>query len=142
MPAVDPPNRTQRQRCWEARDSYYACLNALNIMSPGDEADKCSKEVKAFQSACAASWVSSGLQSAVFGASDFMLTLKDTYRSTTSTSGASSRFGRKPSWQRRRRSNVLQDRLVCPLSVPCAHVRCINEKFYSCTDSAVANMYK
>ena len=55
---IEPPNRTQRQRCWETRDAYYACLDALNVTAPGDEGGKCGKEVEAFKKTCAASWVS------------------------------------------------------------------------------------
>ncbi|KIO26732.1 glycosyltransferase family 20 protein [Tulasnella calospora MUT 4182] len=54
---MDPPNRTQRQRCWEARDAYYKCLDSLKVNTPGEEGGKCAEEVAAFSKACAASWV-------------------------------------------------------------------------------------
>ncbi|KAG9013915.1 hypothetical protein FRB94_004295 [Tulasnella sp. JGI-2019a] len=57
MAPIDPPNRNQRKMCWAGRDQYYACLDALNIIAPGEEGNKCAKELAQFQAACAASWV-------------------------------------------------------------------------------------
>lgn len=54
---LDPPTRTERKRCWEARDAYYSCLDSLGVVNPGEENGHCAKEVQAFGKACATSWV-------------------------------------------------------------------------------------
>lgn len=56
------PSRAERQRCWEARDGYFACLDANNIADAlKDEkqaAKACGAESKQFEQNCAAQWVS------------------------------------------------------------------------------------
>jgi len=53
-----PRPREERQRCWDARDAYYACLNATGVVVPGEESSKqCRAENKAFVKNCAKSWV-------------------------------------------------------------------------------------
>ncbi|RPA87014.1 hypothetical protein BJ508DRAFT_410600 [Ascobolus immersus RN42] len=56
-----PPNRSQRALCWEARDLYFGCLDKNNIIDPlknEEEALKaCGKESKRYEKDCAASWV-------------------------------------------------------------------------------------
>jgi cytochrome c oxidase assembly factor 6 len=56
------PDRTQRAKCWEARDAYFGCLDRNGIIDGITEkakADKeCSREVKGFEANCASSWVS------------------------------------------------------------------------------------
>lgn len=56
------PDRSQRAKCWEARDSFFTCLEANGIIdSIGEKskADKaCGGENKVFERDCASSWVS------------------------------------------------------------------------------------
>lgn len=56
-----PMKRNERQKCWEARDIYFQCLDRNNILDSIKEAglaeDKCGKESKLFEQDCAASWV-------------------------------------------------------------------------------------
>ncbi len=53
------PQREERQKCWNTRDAYFACLDVLGIVVPGEEASnkKCKVEKKAYERACAKSWV-------------------------------------------------------------------------------------
>ncbi|KAF7937063.1 hypothetical protein BELL_0092g00140 [Botrytis elliptica] len=55
------PDRTQRSRCWEARDAYFKCLDKAEIIDSITEKDKaekaCAAESKGFESNCATSWV-------------------------------------------------------------------------------------
>lgn len=55
------PNRTERSRCWEARDAYFQCLDKNGIVDSileKDEAAKaCATEGKGFEGNCASSWV-------------------------------------------------------------------------------------
>ena len=56
-----PPARQDRQKCWESRDVYFACLDAAGVLKPGDEAPgTCAKELKMYESNCAKSWVRYG----------------------------------------------------------------------------------
>ncbi|PQE23670.1 Cytochrome c oxidase assembly factor 6 protein [Rutstroemia sp. NJR-2017a BVV2] len=55
------PDRSQRSRCWEARDAYFKCLDKAEIidsLTDKDKAEKaCSAEGRAFEGNCATSWV-------------------------------------------------------------------------------------
>ncbi|KZS88071.1 hypothetical protein SISNIDRAFT_498113 [Sistotremastrum niveocremeum HHB9708] len=55
------PDRSSRQRCWDTRDAYYACLDLHEILEPGGDAEKtkgvCGKERTAYEGSCAKSWV-------------------------------------------------------------------------------------
>ncbi|KAK6216444.1 hypothetical protein LQW54_003449 [Pestalotiopsis sp. IQ-011] len=57
------PDRSERKRCWEARDGYYGCLDKHDIIdstkgSGKAKADKeCAGEGKKFEEDCAAAWV-------------------------------------------------------------------------------------
>ncbi|KAL2260437.1 hypothetical protein VTK26DRAFT_5534 [Humicola hyalothermophila] len=55
------PTRAERQRCWEARDAYFACLDAHNIVDALKEDKKaakvCAGESAGFERDCAAQWV-------------------------------------------------------------------------------------
>lgn len=57
------PDRTERRRCWEGRDAYFACLDRHGILDAlKDEkaaASACSAEAVAFETNCAKEWVSS-----------------------------------------------------------------------------------
>jgi len=56
------PDRSQRSRCWEARDAYFACLDKEGIIDSLTEKDRaekgCAKEARTFEANCATSWVS------------------------------------------------------------------------------------
>ncbi|KAF2971926.1 hypothetical protein GQX73_g1649 [Xylaria multiplex] len=57
------PDRSERRQCWDARDSFYRCLDKHDVIDSlgGDgkkTADKhCGHEDKAFQENCASAWV-------------------------------------------------------------------------------------
>lgn len=55
------PDRTERRRCWEARDAYFACLDKNNILDAIKEDKKaaaaCSAEATVFERDCAKEWV-------------------------------------------------------------------------------------
>jgi cytochrome c oxidase assembly factor 6 len=55
------PDRTQRAKCWEARDAYFGCLDRNNIVDSITEKDRaekaCSAEGRGFEMNCASSWV-------------------------------------------------------------------------------------
>jgi cytochrome c oxidase assembly factor 6 len=59
------PDRSQRSRCWEGRDIYFACLDRNNIVDSIREKDaaqaKCSAESVGFEKNCASSWVCASL---------------------------------------------------------------------------------
>jgi cytochrome c oxidase assembly factor 6 len=56
------PTRAERAKCWEARDLYFGCLDANNIVDAlKDEkqaAKACGAESAGFEKDCAAQWVS------------------------------------------------------------------------------------
>lgn len=56
------PSRAERQKCWAARDVYFACLDANSILDPSADpaATKkaCGSETEEFEKDCAAKWVS------------------------------------------------------------------------------------
>jgi cytochrome c oxidase assembly factor 6 len=55
------PDRTQRAKCWEARDAYFTCLDRNGIVDSIGEKDKadaaCKVEGRGFEGNCASSWV-------------------------------------------------------------------------------------
>ncbi|KAL0633038.1 hypothetical protein Q9L58_008048 [Maublancomyces gigas] len=55
------PNRSQRARCWEARDGFFQCLDRSNILDPIKEAPaahvSCGVQEVAFEKECVGSWV-------------------------------------------------------------------------------------
>ena len=63
MPAdpPPPPTRPQRERCYAARDAFFTCLNAHDILDPiGSQADAtkhCARQDAQLGKDCAASWV-------------------------------------------------------------------------------------
>jgi cytochrome c oxidase assembly factor 6 len=56
------PDRSERAKCWEARDKYYTCLDKADIIDPIANAKvvakHCPNEEKTFEQNCAQSWVS------------------------------------------------------------------------------------
>lgn len=53
----DAASRTDRAKCWESRDAYFACLDAHNVIVAGKEEGACNKPLKAYEENCAKSWV-------------------------------------------------------------------------------------
>ncbi|KAK7950953.1 hypothetical protein PG997_003380 [Apiospora hydei] len=57
------PDRSERKRCWEARDKFYGCLDKHNVIDSlnGDGKKtaerECAAENKQFEQDCAAAWV-------------------------------------------------------------------------------------
>ncbi|KAK4111525.1 hypothetical protein N656DRAFT_780226 [Canariomyces notabilis] len=57
------PSRAERQRCWAARDAYFACLDKAGIVDALKEdgaaaaAKACGQESAEFDKDCAAQWV-------------------------------------------------------------------------------------
>ncbi|KAI4180253.1 MAG: hypothetical protein L6R41_007351 [Letrouitia leprolyta] len=55
------PDRSARDRCYEARDAFFACLDRANIVDSIKEAEKaeeaCGKLERGMGRECAASWV-------------------------------------------------------------------------------------
>ncbi|KAJ8088919.1 hypothetical protein PM082_014165 [Marasmius tenuissimus] len=53
------PSRHDRQKCWETRDAYFACLDKAGIIKPGDERSQgvCSSENQVYEKNCAKSWI-------------------------------------------------------------------------------------
>ncbi len=56
------PSREERQKCWVARDTYFACLDANGIIDPLKDSKAASKACRGqeteFEHDCAAQWVS------------------------------------------------------------------------------------
>lgn len=58
------PDRSERKKCWESRDLFYACLDKHDIIDSlaaegKKKADQhCAPENKQFEKDCAAAWVS------------------------------------------------------------------------------------
>ena len=60
----DATSREDRSKCWEARDAYFACLDAAEVVVAGTEGSKCASQRKFYEQNCAKSWVSSVSQHA------------------------------------------------------------------------------
>jgi cytochrome c oxidase assembly factor 6 len=75
---VVAPTRSERQRCWEARDNYFACLDANNIVDALKDskqaAKACGKQSAQFEKDCATQWVSSLCMSLFGWEKDALLT--------------------------------------------------------------------
>lgn len=58
------PDRSERQRCWDARDGFWRCLDKHEVIdSLSGEGKKiaerdCAQENKVFERDCASAWVS------------------------------------------------------------------------------------
>lgn len=55
------PTREERALCWAARDAYFLCLDANNILDANKDASKaakaCPKQSAEFERDCSAAWV-------------------------------------------------------------------------------------
>jgi hypothetical protein len=53
--------RSQRAKCWDARDGFFKCLDAHDIVDSIKDADKakasCGTQQASFEKECVASWV-------------------------------------------------------------------------------------
>lgn len=58
------PDRSERKRCWEARDGYFRCLDRHDVIDSVTGEGKtvadreCAAEGKVFEQDCATAWVS------------------------------------------------------------------------------------
>lgn len=58
-----PPSRSSRKQCWESRDTFFRCLDGINVVNALDakHADaikaSCSAQERAFEQDCATSWI-------------------------------------------------------------------------------------
>lgn len=84
-----PPTRQERQKCWESRDAYFACLDGVGVIRAGTEGKSCSAENRAYHETCAQSWV--GLSAPVQNKAN----VADSARSRISTSVVSSHLTRR-----------------------------------------------
>lgn len=50
-------SRKERQKCWETRDVYFACLDREGVVTPGEEGKACAPENRQYEENCARSWV-------------------------------------------------------------------------------------
>ena len=59
----EAPDRSNRAKCWGARDRFFACLDQHDILDSIAEGklagQKCGPELAEFEKACANTWVSS-----------------------------------------------------------------------------------
>ncbi|KAM6489165.1 Cytochrome oxidase c subunit VIb domain containing protein [Amanita muscaria] len=53
----EPPSKQDRQKCWDSRDAYFACLDRMGVVKAGGEKDACSGEKKKYEQNCAKSWI-------------------------------------------------------------------------------------
>ncbi|EPS93677.1 hypothetical protein FOMPIDRAFT_1094440, partial [Fomitopsis schrenkii] len=53
----DSVSRSDRQKCWDSRDAYFACLDGAQVVKPGDEGDACGGPKAAYERNCAKSWI-------------------------------------------------------------------------------------
>lgn len=57
------PTRSSRKQCWESRDSFFSCLdtiNVINALDPKYEKDikvNCKDQEEKFERDCATSWI-------------------------------------------------------------------------------------
>ncbi|KAI0009611.1 cytochrome oxidase c subunit VIb-domain-containing protein [Xylariaceae sp. FL0662B] len=57
------PDRSERKQCWDARDTFYRCLDKHDVVDSlnGDgkkiAEKRCAQENKAFEQNCASAWV-------------------------------------------------------------------------------------
>ncbi|KAF9062939.1 cytochrome oxidase c subunit VIb-domain-containing protein [Rhodocollybia butyracea] len=67
--ASNTSTREDRQRCWDARDQYFACLDRAAVVKPGDEKPSraCGSEGKSYEESCAKSWIEYFNQRRVIG---------------------------------------------------------------------------
>lgn len=52
------PDKEMRQKCWDARDAYWRCLDDGSGKERKDREDKCKQLKEALNTLCPAVWVS------------------------------------------------------------------------------------
>ncbi|KII84373.1 hypothetical protein PLICRDRAFT_117928 [Plicaturopsis crispa FD-325 SS-3] len=55
--APDAASRQDRQKCWESRDAYFACLDSAGVLIAGEEGNKCASQNARYEENCARSWI-------------------------------------------------------------------------------------
>ncbi|KAH7920880.1 hypothetical protein BV22DRAFT_1020414 [Leucogyrophana mollusca] len=50
-------SRQDRQKCWEARDAYFDCLDRAGVLKAGDEGTACKQSKTQYEDNCAKSWI-------------------------------------------------------------------------------------
>ncbi|THH33473.1 hypothetical protein EUX98_g725 [Antrodiella citrinella] len=55
---AEPDLRQDRKKCWEARDAYFACLDAAGVVKAGSEGVVCATPLTVYEQNCAKSWIS------------------------------------------------------------------------------------
>lgn len=87
--APDAASRQDRQKCWESRDAYFACLDSAGVLIAGEEGNKCASQNARYEENCARSWVRAVYLRVVrmLTCCHFLVT-RPPERSTTSTSAA------------------------------------------------------
>ena len=83
--------REDRSKCWEARDGYFACLDAAEVVVAGTEGSKCAAERKTYEQNCAKSWVR-------LCTNNPLIMFQLQCRSTISTNAAYWRRSKGPCW--------------------------------------------
>jgi cytochrome c oxidase assembly factor 6 len=53
----NPVNRLDRQKCWDSRDAYFACLDDAGVLEAGKEGNACTSQNAKYKENCAKSWV-------------------------------------------------------------------------------------
>lgn len=88
---AEKPNaisREDRSKCWEARDAYFSCLDAAEVVVPGTEGSKCAPQRNTYEQNCAKSWVCLSIYFSLHVLIFLHRTLIMASRSTTSISVA------------------------------------------------------
>jgi hypothetical protein len=75
MTTTSPPTRSERAKCWEARDNYFKCLDEQGVVAPSSEGKSsvCFPLRKQFEKDCVKSWVCVGSLSGTLGHLFFVL---------------------------------------------------------------------
>ncbi|EIW72886.1 hypothetical protein TREMEDRAFT_56065 [Tremella mesenterica DSM 1558] len=56
--STNPPNKAERQACWDSRDAYFACLTDNGVRLAGEEGKGvCEKEKEVYSRNCGKSWI-------------------------------------------------------------------------------------
>src|ERR1700729_901228 len=75
-PTMETTPREGRKLCWDSRDGYFACLDAVGVLDAGKEGDACTAEKNKYQENCAKSWVRLRVPPVVVHPFNFLVILK------------------------------------------------------------------
>jgi len=62
-PDYTPPSRNKREQCWDSRDTFFECLDKVDVIDALDDKNKdtikknCSKQEQDYENNCAKSWI-------------------------------------------------------------------------------------